>query len=208
MSVLVSSERVLFRGEARTASVKGRVLSIRCQAGSSAFDRRVPRFRIQPGCNHTLFDVGCGLIRDEWRFTAVVADPGVAGFPFEFALSGLTRVSGVEPVYFENWFAGGWIQFGTGTTWCRRPILRSTNVTGGLISVTLSRDPEPFPQVGDAVSLFPGCDGRWETCGPRATENLEGKYNNRLNFGGHPFVPAANPSLVKVSTAVAGGKKS
>ena len=52
-------------------------------------------------------------------------------------------------------------------------------------------------------------DGRFETCQAwHATNNPSGKFGNRLNFGGHPFVPVANPSLVKVSEAVGGGKKS
>lgn len=67
-----------------------------------------------------------------------------------------------------------------------------------------------FPEAGDAAVLYPGCDGRWETCGSHhATTNPDGRFDNRLNFGGHPFMPgAANPSLVKVSESVGGGKKS
>jgi hypothetical protein len=64
---------------------------------------------------------------------------------------------------------------------------------------SLPGDPRPFLRTGQAVGIFPGCDGRFETC--------ESKFNNRENFGGHPFVPAANPSLVKLSSAINGGKK-
>lgn len=200
---------VAFVGEVTRVGVRGRILTARCQAGGTVFDRQVPRFRLQTGCNHTLFDVGCGLPKSSWRFTAIVAYPGTPGFPFEFALSGLQRVSGPTPAFFEHWFAGGWIDFGSGPTWCRRPILRSSTVTAGAITVTLSRDPTPFPGIGDPVVLHPGCDGRFETCGVyHVTDNPEGKFDNRLNFGGHPFVPVANPSLVKVSEAVSGGKKS
>ena len=209
MSALVSSARVLYRGEAVTASVRGRVIKVRCQAGGSIFGRQVPRFRVQTGCNHTLFDVGCGLAKGDWKFTATVANPGTPGFPFEFGLEGLARVTGPAPAFFVHWFAGGWIEFGSGATWCRRPILRSTTIAGGALTVTLSRDPVEFPEAGDPVVLYPGCDGRFETCQAwHATNNPSGKFGNRLNFGGHPFVPVANPSLVKVSEAVGGGKKS
>jgi hypothetical protein len=33
------------------------------------------------------------------------------------------------------------------------------------------------------------------------------KFANFPNFGGHPFMPATNPSLVKVSQNIGGGKK-
>jgi hypothetical protein len=66
-----------------------------------------------------------------------------------------------------------------------------------------------FPEVGQEVTLFPGCDGRWESCGAHDYGgNPDGKFNNRLNFGGHPYMPVGNPSLVKVSASVGGGKKS
>jgi hypothetical protein len=199
---------VLFVGECVSLTIRGRVLRVKAIAGGSIFDRPIPRFRIQPGCNHTLFDAGCGLAKADWRFTAKVGDPGSPGYPFEFLLTDLVREAGEVPVWFENWFAGGWIEFGSGATWCRRPILRSTTVTGGALNVTLSRDPDTFPEADDDVILYPGCDGRDVTYKAHdAGDNPEGKFGNWLNFGGHPFVPKANPSLVKVSQAVAGGKK-
>ena len=205
----VLSNEVAFRGEIVRASVRGRIITARCAAGGSLFDRQVPRFRIQTGCNHTLFDVGCGLSKAEWKFVAKVGDPGAPGYPFEFELTDVARVSGPAPTFFEHWFAGGWIEFGTGASWCRRPILRSSGVSGGTVTVTLSRDPDPFPATGDDVVLYPGCDGRDVTCkAHHAATNPQGKFDNWLNFGGHPFVPVANPSLVKVSESVGGGKKS
>lgn len=205
----VLSDEVLFVGEVVQVAVKGRVLRGRCLAGGSLFDRSVPRFRLQTGCNHTLFDVGCGLSKAAWKFMAKVGDPGDPGYPFEFELTGLARASGPAPTFFEHWFAGGWIEFGSAATWCRRPILRSSAVSGGVVTVTLSRDLDPFPETGDDVVLYPGCDGRDVTCkAHHATNNPEGKFDNWLNFGGHPFVPVANPSLVKVSESVGGGKKS
>jgi hypothetical protein len=208
-TVTVLSNAIVFVGEISRATVRGRIITARCRTGGAVFDRQVPRFRMQTGCNHVLFDTGCGLVRTAWRFTATIADAGDPGFPFEFELEDLQRVSGPTPAYFEHWFAGGWAEFGSGATWCRRPILRSSTVTGGALTITLARDPLAFPEVGEEVSLFPGCDGRWETCGAHHGDtNPQGKFNNRLNFGGHPYMPIGNPSLVKVSASVGGGKKS
>lgn len=81
--------------------------------------------------------------------------------------------------------------------------LGTTTATGGTIAprivVTLSRDPSPYPVNNDAVTLYPGCDGSRETC--------ISKFNNFLNFGGHPFLPTSNPSMFRVSKNIGGGKK-
>lgn len=81
--------------------------------------------------------------------------------------------------------------------------LGTTTATGGTIAprivVTLSRDPSPYPANNDAVTLYPGCDGSRETC--------ISKFNNYLNFGGHPFMPTSNPSMFRVSKNIGGGKK-
>ena len=195
MSALAYSPEVAFTGEVVSVAVRGSVLDASCVPGGTVFDRRVPRFRVQPGCNHGLFSVGCGLLESNWTFSATVRTPGTPGWPYEFELESLARVSGPTPVYSADWFAGGWLKIGVQ----RFPILRSTNPSSGVLTVTLSADPTPFPVVGQSVNLFPGCDLRRETCA--------GKFSNYLNFGGHPFIPLSNPSLVKLSTAVAGGKK-
>lgn len=195
MTVNVVSERVLFSGETVEASVRGKVISATCRTGSVAFDQMVPRVRVQAGCNNTLIDVGCGLLRANWEFSATVDSPGSAGWPFTLSLSGLARVTGPVPTYAFDFFAGGWIQLGAD----RVAVRASTVAVGGSLILTLGRDPEPFPAGGETVVLYPGCDGRRETCLAR--------FGNYENFLGHPFIPVSNPSLIKLSSAAAGGKK-
>jgi hypothetical protein len=199
---------VLFSGEITKVNVKGSRLAAAASPGGSAFDRKLPRALIGPQCNWALFSTPCGLAAADWKFTAAVNDPGAPGFPFTFELKNLARVAGDPPVFFDNWFAGGWIELGAGAAWQRLPILQSTSPVAGVLTVTLSRDPEPFPQPNDAVVLYPGCDGRAVTCRAyNAERNPEGKFDNYLNFGGHPFVPAGNPSIVRKAKAGAASKK-
>jgi hypothetical protein len=195
LSAIAYSPTVIFTGDVASVSLRGSVLNASCVPGGTVFDIRVPRFLVQPGCNHRLFSTGCGINQADWTFTATVRNAGTAGWPFTFELESLARVTGPAPTYTADWFAGGWIVLAGK----RLPILRSTSPSGGIFTVTLSRDPHPFPVVGQTVNLFPGCDLRRETCAAR--------FNNFANFGGHPFVPLSNPSLVKLSAAAAGGKK-
>ena len=199
---------VFFTGEVTRVSVRGSRLTATATPVGSALDRKLPNFYIGPYCNWSLFSPGCGLSANDWKFTATVSDPGDPGFPFLFQLAGLARVSGPTPVYFEDWFAGGWIEFGSGSSLERLPILRSTTPSGGVLTVTLHRDPDPYPQMGDPVVLYPGCDGRSVTCRAYdASRNPEGKFDNFLNFGGHPFVPPGNPSIVRQTKPGAAAKK-
>ena len=189
--------------------MKGSRIRAQCVSAGLLFDRKIPRFLLQQRCNYSLFAAGCTLLQSNWKFTATVSNPGTVGYPFTFELSSLARVTGSTPTYFTDWFAGGWIEFGTGANTQRRPILRSTNPVAGVLTVTISRDPVPFPSIGNTVVLYPGCDGRKESCHAyNGTTNPQGKFDNFSNFGGHPFVPPGNPSLMKISSDIVGaGKK-
>jgi hypothetical protein len=53
--------------------------------------------------------------------------------------------------------------------------------------------------VGDVVSLYPGYDGQAAT----ATN----KFANYGNFGGFPFIPAGNPTVMRIVQPAGTGKK-
>jgi hypothetical protein len=197
---------IVFKGEVTQASPKGSKITAKTVTAGSLFDRMVPCFTVQPDCNVDLFSMGCGLDQADWKFAAVVQDPGVAGYPFAFVLQTLTGVGadaiadlGAAAVG-ADYFALGWIEFGTGLTWQQRAILKSAAPVAGVLTLTLDRDPDPYPLIGDDVVLFPGCDLQFATCGK--------KYRNKANFMGQPFVPLSNPSLVQQNqTAGSGGGK-
>lgn len=199
---------VLFTGEVIRPTVRGDRCTFKVSPGGSIWEQNVPGFRLQPACNHTLFSSGCRLVSSDWKFTATLTAVGTPGYPFSFDLGSLTRVTGAAPTYFNHWFALGFIEFGSGSSWQRRQIVDSTTVTAGALTVYLDSDPSPFPSNGDPVVLYPGCDLKRETCKAyNAGTNPTGKFNNYANFGGFPFIPSSNPSLVKLSNSVAGGKK-
>jgi hypothetical protein len=193
-----TDSQVIFTGDIVSVSVRGSKLSAKAVSAGTVFDRVYPRFRLQAGCNHQLFSAGCSLLTSNWRFTGTMTDPGTAGFPFTFGIGSLAKTGGL-PTIAAGYFAGGWIEIGSGASMVRRAIIDSTAPVSGALTVTLSRDPSPFPSVNAAVALYPGCDGAFATC--------SGKFSNQLNFGGHPFMPASNPSMFRMSRNIGGGKK-
>lgn len=204
--VLAAGEtpEIVFSGDVTEVAIKARRMTLTVAMGGGTFDRNVPRLRIGAACNHVVFTSPCGLAEADWTFDATVAAPVSGAWPYTLKLSGLTRRTGAAPTYFAGWFAGGRVEVNGE----RRAILNSTNPSAGALDITLDRWFPSSPSAGAAVVLVPGCDRRWETCGAyHGTTNTTGKFNNRVNFGGHPFVPIGNPSLVKLAKSGGGGKK-
>jgi uncharacterized phage protein (TIGR02218 family) len=97
----------------------------------------------------------------------------------------------------DNWFALGWIQTGSGTTFEIMGILKSEDAGAGIELWLVT--PLRYAIVGQSVKIYPGCDKSLATC--------VAKYDNLDNFGGHPFVPRRNLTIAALPIATSGGKK-
>jgi hypothetical protein len=97
-----------------------------------------------------------------------------------------------------DYFAEGWVEFGSGLSLEARTILGSTPEAGGEVVLTLNA-PLHHAAVADAGTLYPGCDGTDGTCTT--------KFGNFLNWGGHR-VPLRNLALKAIAVSPGtGGKK-
>lgn len=219
----------VFSGEVASLSRQGNNLSCKCKFGSGIFETQMPvlvkgtlcpHLRGSPGDGTHLISQGCTgpdavMKSSNWKFTASVANPINAAFPFLLKVSGLAG-SGAAAIaalasgrVFVNWFSYGWIEWGVGNKIQRRQIVTSTVPGAGIIEVNLHRYFSSVPVFGDAVVLYPGCDGQVSTC--KAYDvgtNPTGKYGNYPNFGADPFTPTGNPSVTGLPVFnVRGGKK-
>ncbi|MBN8249600.1 MAG: phage BR0599 family protein [Verrucomicrobia bacterium] len=207
---VATNVQILAQGEVDKAALRGDRISGLMTPGGRLMSQQAPRFEVGPGCNHALFSGGCGLAKADWVHTALVNGTPSAAYPITLAVDGLARTTGPTPDYFADWFAHGWAEFGAPGTaaWQRRWILTSTAPVGGALVLTLHKAFDPLPADNAAVVLYPGCDLMPATCRAyHASTNPWGKFNNFVHFGGHPEVPPSNPSLVKLSQSVGGGKK-
>ena len=203
-----SSVVQVFGGEVTGVRFDGPFFDLGASGDSALFDRRAPRMLIQPGCNHAVFDAGCGLDAADWVFSAVA----VSGSGSSVTLGTFTAPAAADASGwgFADFFALGYLERTVGGKPRRHTILRSTAKSGGgQVTFTLRTPLESVPSVGEAFTILPGCDGRPETCKAyHAATNPAGVFNNFARFGGFPFVPEKNPSFTapKKSTSAVGKK--
>ena len=123
----------------------------------------MPRNLYQPTCVHTLYNFGCGLVRNTYAANATVG----AGS----SVSTITW-SGAAPGHVQ-----GRIVFTSGvnadvstTVSCDRPARRFSSLSAAECAPT-----------GDAFTIYQGCDHTMATC--------QAQFDNLARFRGFPFVP-------------------
>lgn len=163
---------LLWKGKVSAFNVDGRIAKIRVPSiFSRALQGDLPSAYYQAPCNHVLYDARCKAVRGDHSVTTTVSAVGTNAFD-------VLDDGGVDAVL----KAGEAVNNRNGE---RRLILN--NVAG---TVTISY---PFVdlRVGDEVELVEGCDHSFATC--------KAKFNNSINYGGHPFIPADNPFAGEIS---------
>jgi uncharacterized phage protein (TIGR02218 family) len=165
---------ILFYGRvADISSVGYSKIEIQVKSFLELLDMYYPWQLYQAACSWALYDANCQA--DPANFVqggVVAANTGNTALTF---LTNLTNPDG--------WFTLGKIQMTSGVC---APQLRSIkNYQGGAITLMVPFVGGP-PAPGDSFQAWAGCDRQMGTC---AT-----KFNNLMNFGGQPFIPA--PSTV------------
>ena len=164
---------ILWSGNITGASYReqGAVCSLRGVTTEAAFSRPIPRFKYQGLCNHILFDSGCGLDRNSYKFSATCS-----------AISGSTvTVPGLNAAHGANWALGGYISFND--TDFRLVVGQS----GDVLTLRLPFESDP---TGHTLDVYAGCDHTLSVC--------NSKFSNNANYGGFAFVPSLNPFQVGI----------
>ena len=160
---------VLFVGQIKNIVFRGVQAEVEC-VGFEHFQRMpIPRERYQINCNWQLFEPRCGLNKENFKVTTTVT------------LDSTRRIltSTAFGDYSDGWFVGGLVEFPAFSE--RRTIIEHTEnkITIAYRMINL--------QNNDQVRVYPGCDGRAQTC--------RDKFGNLINFLGFPFIPIENPAL-------------
>lgn len=132
---------------------------------------QMPRDLYQPSCKNTLFDMRCGLNREQHAVAASVEDD-----------STLSRIvcTIAKP---QGYFTQGVVEFTAGlNTGIKRTIRLHEN---GSLLLTLPLT--YMPEVGETIKVYPGCDKTMDTCSIR--------FSNLDRFRGEPFVPVPETAV-------------
>jgi len=165
---------VYWTGHVASVSAKNRTAKLRVPSTfASRMSQSIPNIYYQSQCNHPLYGTRCGVLRSEFvvETTAVSYSGG--------AFIAVGSVGGEADGHFN---AGEIVRVADGE---RRLITSQQGV-----SLSLNY---PFREMnpGDAVEIYAGCDHTIDTC--------KAKFDNVVNFGGHPYIPTINPFKTKLS---------
>ncbi|USL90027.1 hypothetical protein [Vibrio phage vB_VpaS_CHI] len=156
---------VYWKGRVVTTKAQDNEIKIDCESVFTSLKRAGLRARYEKTCRHEVFDKGCKVIEDNFRKIAILDSINV----MEITLGGEAAPIG--------YYTAGMIIFPDGTT----RLITKHEQHG---HITISR-PHPTAQVGERVTLLPGCDHSQATC--------KAKFNNFINYGGWPYIPIKNP---------------
>lgn len=155
----------LFKGRLGSLDEIGRT-SARLTVNSDLvlLDIDMPRNIYQPTCLHTLYDSGCGLVKNAFGTNGAVAPNSTAS---------VINWSGANTSYLQ-----GSITFTSGVN---AGVTANVNSVVAGVSLTLGYPLQSAPAPGDTFTVYQGCDHTTATC--------QSKFNNLANFRGFPYVP-------------------
>jgi uncharacterized phage protein (TIGR02218 family) len=184
---------LLFTGRVLRAPLRGKKQSAQCASILDVMGRKFPRVIIGLRCPHMLYDANTCKVNRSARAKAATLSLITSNNVIQVTGAALNGIA-------ANWFAEGHIETGSGSTFEVRKILQSTVISSTLQELALNA-PFKMAQVGQAVTVLDGCDGRYVTC--------RDKFANLANYGGFPFVPPTNPTIrgIPVNPTAGGGKK-
>jgi hypothetical protein len=157
----------VFVGEVASIDVMRRQAQITINTHMQKLDRLMPQNVYQASCRHTLFDSGCTLSQ------AAFARPGntviqVTPAWFNVTLGGAIPGSGTAQLGALLWNTGA-------NAGLRMGLVNYSSLGGGQARI-YPKQPTAFPiTIGDTLTLYPGCDKQFTTCGA---------FGNQVNYGG------------------------
>lgn len=158
----------IFLGSIATVDISEMKVIITANDYRELLDTNMPRNVFQSGCRHKLFDTGCTLTASSF-----VNNMTVTGSSTRSAITSGTTTPGGSTT-----FTLGRIVFTSGANQgFQRTVLSWT--PGSFVL----QNPLPYaPAIGDTFQAYPGCDKTVDHCK---------LFDNLLNFGGEPYIPAA-----------------
>lgn len=155
----------LFEGAVSSVEPSSTEIKVVVKSELERLNVPMPRHLFMPGCNHAVYDPGCGLVKSTFTVTGTAT-----GVP---TTTTVPSARGEAADYFRL----GVLTMTSGASSGARRAVKA--FSGGLFTLAL---PLPFaPAAGDTFSVYPGCDHTRATC--------LAKFANLNRFRGFPYVP-------------------
>lgn len=161
----------LFEGRIIEPELDRNVIDFNVASDIDDLHIQMPRNLYQPSCSNTLFDYGCGLLRDNFAISTTIE----VNSSTSQIICTLTQPQG--------WFTQGVVEFLEGVNKGLKRTIRLHE--SGTLVLTLPLLEQP--KAGQKIKVYPGCDKRLDTCTNR--------FNNRDRFAGKPFIPVPETAV-------------
>jgi hypothetical protein len=168
-------------------------------AFGNLFDRKFPRFLLSVTDNYTQFSAPTQLDANSFKITGTL--------PALITLHRLVVTSAAGFMKASEYFAGGWLETER-HHFERRGILHSEPTAPNKVTLHIDR-----PLIKNLVPVKAALNAAVlrSVCFPVTTDrstNAKPNSRNRINFGGHPYIPNVNPAVKAMKPKnVQGGKK-
>jgi uncharacterized phage protein (TIGR02218 family) len=159
-----SDVSVLFRGLIGAVAFQAATAKLTCIPVRYAIARSIPVQLVGKLCTNTLYDGRCKA--NPAAFSAAATVTGIAGLTFT-----VSSVGG-RP---DGYYSGGFIE--------KAGVPPATIKEH--IGTTLKMFYNPGYVIGDAVTIYAGCDKKFQTCVQ--------KFSNQIHFQAFPFMPLLDP---------------
>lgn len=156
----------MFTGQVAQVQVSRSMASVQVKSDLDLLNIQMPRNLYQSGCQHSVYDAGCGVSRAGKSAISAVKE-GSASVITPNSLMGSVGYWDLGSIIFTSGKLSGMMR--TISSW-----------DGAHLNLVL---PLPgAPDIGDTFLVYPGCDKTQATC--------QSKFNNVMHFKGFPYIPA------------------
>ncbi|PSJ60740.1 phage BR0599 family protein [Pseudaminobacter soli (ex Li et al. 2025)] len=172
---LSEQHRVVWKGRIVGTKEVGQTIRVTVESIFTSMRRPGCRARYQRTCRHALYFPGCDLNIADFKVPATVTAVNSLALTVAAAASKEDGYYKAGVVVFNGLF--GWVEKHVGNQ-----LTLVTSINGLAEAVAKSGSA--------AVEIAPGCDLSNKTC--------NAKFNNRLNFGGFPYMTDENPFSISI----------
>jgi uncharacterized phage protein (TIGR02218 family) len=157
---------IQFYGRVSELSAGRTSADFKIKSALELLDVQMPRNVYQAVCLHTLYDSGCAALKSSFMVTGTASGTCTTT---SFG-SGRTEAAG----YFDQ----GVLKFTSGIN---TGLSRTVKAYDATHKFSFALPWPAAPAVGDAFTVYPGCDKTKDTC--------RAKFNNLGRFKGYPYIP-------------------